>query len=173
MDVQCPICEFVLDPWTGPEGPRTGLVEALGLTGGITSAEADHIALGMAEHLEQHTVIEWVLAMRQADAYIDKLEQGLDSARGVHVQLEADKAELERRLSDEVNRRHQSMPANQGWTQGAPPGFAEDMFSDSSPRTRQEQLAEDRRAGRVKPFSDTLIPIIRGERPEGAVGRKS
>lgn len=165
-EVQCPICDYVTDLSQAEGGLVPGLAESLGLTG-LSTAQVDYIEKDMGEHLISHSVSDWVLAMRQADAYIAKLEQGL-----------ADSATIIDSLRNRPAPPPQapSLPTPPpGAGVGLPPPIlpAEWGGTYESPRAIQEKRAELRKAGLLRPPSETLIPVIStGQRAAGEVGRK-
>lgn len=167
-EVQCPICDYVTDLSQAEGGLVPGLAESLGLTG-LSTAQVDYIEKDMGEHLISHSVSDWVLAMRQADAYIAKLEQGLSDSAAIIDQLKADMV----RPMPAVASSPPQMPPGAGV--GLPPPIlpAEWGGTYESPRAIQEKRAELRKAGLLRPPSETLIPVIStGQRAAGEVGRK-
>lgn len=171
--VPCPICEFEVDLADADDhGLIPNLAESLGLTG-MSTAQVDYLEKTMSEHLISHSVNDWVTAMRMADVYIAKLEEGLAKAVAVGQELSA-KVKLlsERQVSMPMPQAVNPLQAGLG-VPPLPPGVDMDPWAFESPRDRQEVARQRRKAGLSYVPTGTLIPHIpSGQRPEGVVGRK-
>lgn len=173
-EVQCPVCDFTLSLEPGEEY-RTSLLGAMGaMPSGLSQADLAQVEQQMFEHLEEHTSLEWVTAMRMADLYIARVE---DDAHALANHVSALRDQLDRAetsLADLRRRPVQAVQTANSFGAGYPP--TEDFgpaWEALSPRERQEQLAADRKAGVIRAIPESLIPFIAPDkRPEGVVGRR-
>lgn len=158
--LQCPACDVVIE-YEDAEGNKS-LSQLLGA--GVSQAVSDLTESRLREHLETHTVEDWVTALVMADRYIAGLEVERDEA----VKWRAD-------VEERINRGPVRAPA-------PPPGY--DQFAGTPPPPAAHPPGQDFGAGYVQPElrprrqhvdpEQTLIPRIPiGMRPEGVVGRKT
>lgn len=159
--LQCPACDEVIE-FEDAEGHKS-LSQLLGA--GVSQSVSDLTEARLREHLETHTVEDWVTALVMADRYIAVLEQERDEAVAWKTDVEA-------------------KVAKQRTTYQPRPGDVATFDFGGPPPVIPVPPGMDFGAGYVQPEArprrqhvdpeQTLIPRIpMGQRPEGVVGRKT
>lgn len=160
--LQCPACDVVID-YEDAEGNKS-LSQLLGA--GVSQSVSDLTESRLREHLETHTVEDWVTALVMADRYIAQIEAERDEAVKWRREVEARVAAGPIVRPGPAYDARGGMPATlpPQFTPGPPPGatFGEDYIQ---PERRPRQHVDPEK---------TLIPHIpAGQRPEGVVGRRT
>lgn len=167
--ITCPACDWEIDPGE-QEDDLVGLLGA-----GVVGLD---IQAAVEQHLNEHSTADWVRAMRvQQDEHDEVIEVLLDRIEDLREETEAAQAEAQRARADAATmaRQVQQLQAQPAFApppppMAPPPPGAAPFTQPERPLPPGVGYWPDGRM-RVDP-DQTLIPLIRGERPEGAVGRK-
>lgn len=169
--LQCPACDVVI-AYEDAEGNKS-LSQLLGA--GVSQSVSDLTEQRLIEHLNSHTVEDWVTALVMADRYIERLEGALEGEKRKVEALATRQKQIDQAVAEMRTRQAapRPMPAVDAGFGPPPPILPGPPGTDFGP----DWVQPDRRPSPRRQHVDsekTLIPHIpMGQRPEGVVGRKT